>query len=97
MTSEKQLQPVNQTGYQARNIWISSPTSPTPQTRLRFKSMPLSLTQPQINSVTSRLRYGKIIFNTPTFKSVDEILWSYHSNDTSWAELLDSNIHFSVF
>ena len=62
MTTEKQLQLVIRLdikpeifGFQIR---IAPPLTAT---RLRFQSIPLSLTQLQINSVTSRLRYGKII------------------------------------
>ena len=32
-----------------------------------------------------------------TFESVDEILWCYHSNETSLAELLYGAIHFLRF
>ena len=31
------------------------------------------------------------------FESVDEILWCYHSNETSLAVLLHGNICFSIF
>ena len=39
---------------------------------------------------------AKLFFNL-TFKSVDEILQCYHSNDTSFAELLYRNIYFLRF
>ena len=57
----------------SQSDWISNPKyldfksemppPPTP-TRLRFQSIFLSLTQLQINSVTSRLRHGKIIWHS---------------------------------
>ena len=39
---------------------------------------------------------ARLFFNL-TFKSVDEILQCYHSNDTSFAELLYRNIYFLRF
>ena len=39
---------------------------------------------------------ARLFFNL-TFKSVDEILQCYHSNDTSFAELLCRNIYFLRF
>ena len=43
---------------------FNRPTPPPLPTRLRFQSIPLSLTQLQIYSVTSRLRYGEIIWHS---------------------------------
>ena len=37
------------------------------------------------------------LFITITDKSVDEILWCYHSNKTSWAELSHSTVYFTRF
>ena len=39
---------------------------------------------------------ARLFFNL-TFKSVDEILQCYHSDDTSFAELLFRNIYFLRF
>ena len=44
-------------------LYFKSEMPPSP-TLLRFQSIPLSLTQLQINSVTFRLRYGKIIWHS---------------------------------
>ena len=86
----------NQTGFQAWNIRISTPNCPP--TRLRLP-IPLFLTPPPPPKLTLSLPgyVTATVFDTPTFESVNEIIWCYHSNDTSWVELLDRNIHFSVF
>ena len=34
-----------------------------------------------------------VMYVVLTFESVDEILWCYHSNETSWAELSHSTIY----
>ena len=91
VTTEKQLQPVIRLDIKPEIFGFQLRIAPhPPPTRLRFPFLQFNpkLTLSLPGFVTSRL------FDTPTFKSVDEILWCYHSNDTSWAELLDSNIHF---
>ena len=38
----------------------------------------------------NRPSYGRLLFVTVMFKSMDEIMWCYHSNKTSFAETWNS-------
>ena len=38
-----------------------------------------------------------VLYVVLTLESEDEILWCYHSNETSWAELLHSTIYLVGF